>query len=154
SELNALELANRFYESGYFQYAEPDIMVEDILHSPNDPQYVEQWGLNNTGLYGGTVGLDINAENAWNITKGSREVIVAVLDHGFEMNHPDLQANTFGTGFNTGTGTSPAQVLGSHGTACAGIVAASQDNNVGVSGVAPNARLMSLSNGLVLTPTV
>lgn len=154
SALNALENANHFYESGFFEFAEPDRMVENMLHAPNDPQYANQWGLNNTGLYTGTAGVDINAENAWNITKGSREVVVAVLDHGFEMNHPDLQGNTFGTGFNTGTGTSPAQVLGSHGTACAGIIAASQDNNVGVSGVAPNARLMSVSNPLVLSPTV
>lgn len=152
STKNALQLANAFYESGLFTYAEPDLMTENDAASPNDPFYASQWGLNNTGLYGGTAGIDINAEAAWELTKGSRDVIVAVLDHGFEMNHPDLAGNTFGTGFDSESGTTPAQVLGDHGTACAGIVAAIQDNNIGVTGVAPNARLMSVSNSLLGTP--
>jgi subtilisin family serine protease len=153
SPYNALETANRFYESGSFTYAEPDLMIENEVNGANDPNYVNQWGLNNTGQYGGTFGTDVNALGAWDITKGSRDVIVAVLDHGFEMNHPDLQGNTFGSGFNTETGTSPAAVLGNHGTACAGIIGAVQDNNTGVSGIAPNAYLMSVSNNLLLSPT-
>ncbi|ELR73791.1 hypothetical protein C900_01401 [Fulvivirga imtechensis AK7] len=152
AKLNALEQANRFYESGLFEHAEPDFMEDDLVHVPNDPFYVDQWGLTNTGHYGGIAGMDIRALGAWDITKGSRDVVVAVLDHGFEMNHPDLQGNTFGTGFDTESGTSPALLLGSHGTACAGIIAATGDNNTGVTGVAPNARLMSVSNSLVGTP--
>ncbi|UII19089.1 S8 family serine peptidase [Fulvivirga ligni] len=152
-KLNALEIANKLYESGAFAHAEPDFLLENMTQSSNDPLLADQWGLKNTGQYGGS-GIDIKAFDAWDITKGSREVQVAVLDHGFEMNHPDLSGNTFGTGFDTGTGTSPAQVLGSHGTACAGIIAASQDNHRGVSGVAPNAQLISISNSLYLTPTV
>jgi serine protease len=152
STKNALEMANAFYESGLFTHAEPDLMTENDAASPNDPFYASQWGLNNTGLYGGTVGTDINAEAAWELTKGSRDVIVAVVDHGFEMNHPDLAGNTFGTGFDTESGTTPAQVLGDHGTACAGIIAAIQDNNIGVTGVAPNARIMSVSNSLTSSP--
>ncbi|MBC7923336.1 MAG: S8 family serine peptidase, partial [Ferruginibacter sp.] len=152
SPSNALENANRFYESGLFTHAEPDLMTDDAIHAANDPEYVNQWGLANTGQYGGTVGTDVRAEDAWQITKGSREVVVAVLDHGFEMNHPDLQGNTFGTGFDSESGTSPALVLGSHGTACAGIIGAIQDNHTGVSGVAPNVRLMSVSNSLAGSP--
>lgn len=151
SPYNALETANRFYESGMFEHAEPDLMIDDVAHVPNDPLFADQWGLTNTGQYGGA-GIDIRAEGAWDITKGSRDVVVAVLDHGFEMNHPELQGNTFGTGFDTESGTSPALVLGSHGTACAGIIGARDDNNTGVSGVAPNVRLMSVSNSLAGSP--
>lgn len=153
AKLNALELANKLYETGMYEHAEPSLLLEGIAQVPNDPLYNDQWGLNNTGQYGGTVGIDINAINTWNTTKGSGDVVVAVLDHGFEMNHPDLQGNTFGTGFNTGTGTSPAQVLGPHGTACAGIISAGQDNNRGVSGIAPNSKIMSISNSLLSGPT-
>jgi len=149
---HALAMANRFYESGRFAAAEADLMSDEDAFAANDPFYASQWGLNNTGLYGGTVGLDVNAEAAWTITKGSRDVIVAVLDQGIEMNHPDLAGNIFGTGYDTESGTSPAQVLGSHGTACAGIIGAIQDNNIGVSGIAPAVRLMSVSNSLAGTP--
>ena len=153
TKLNALELANLFYETGQFIYAEPDLMVDDeSFYAPNDPLYNTQWGLENTGQNGGTPGIDINAEDAWDISKGSRDVVVAVLDHGFEMNHPDLDDNVFGTGFDSESGTTPAQVLGPHGTACAGIVAAVGDNNTGISGVAPSAQLMSISNSLAGTP--
>ncbi len=151
---NALDNANFFFESRNFEVAEPDLMADYFEQSPNDPLYSDQWGMQNTGQYGGTVGIDVRAEEAWDITTGSRDVVVAVLDHGFEMNHPDLAGNTFGTGFDTGSGTSPSQVLGSHGTACAGIVSATQDNNTGVSGIAPNAQLMSISNALFLSPTI
>jgi len=154
SKLNALEIANKLYESGNFQHVEPDLMFEDLTNDPNDPLFIDQWGLENTSQYGGTAGVDINALDAWERTKGSRDVVVAVLDHGFEMNHPDLAGNTFGTGFDTGSNSTPAQVLGSHGTACAGIIGAVQDNNQGVSGVAPNAQLMSISNALVTSPTI
>jgi serine protease len=152
SAYNALESANRFYESGLFAHAEPDLLIDDQPHAPNDPLFTDQWGLLNTSQYGGTAGIDINATQAWEVTKGSREVIVAVLDHGFEMNHPDLQGNTFGNGFDSESGTSPALVLGPHGTACAGIIGAIQDNNRGVSGIAPNVRLMSVSNSLAGSP--
>lgn len=93
TERNAMEMANLFYESGLFEYAEPDLMVDDILHSPpNDTYFSDQWGLNNTGQFGGTMGIDIKALDAWNISTGTG-VTVAVLDQGIELNHPDLQAN-------------------------------------------------------------
>ncbi|MEM9687246.1 MAG: S8 family serine peptidase, partial [Bacteroidota bacterium] len=169
SYYNALEAANFFYESGRFAAAEPDLMVDALLNTvattasksdealylvPNDPLYGNQWGLNNTGQNGGTAGIDVNAEAAWDITTGNSGVVVAVLDHGFEMNHPDLAANTFGTGFDTVNGIVPSVVRGSHGTACAGIVGAVQNNSLGVSGVAPNTSLMSVSSSLLLTPNI
>lgn len=151
SSLDALHAANAMYETGLFEACEPDLMTDDEVDCVNDALFNNQWALQNTGQNGGTVGLDIHACNAWNTTKGRSDIIVAVLDHGFEMNHPDLQANVFGTGFDTESGTSPALVLGSHGTACAGIVGAVDSNSIGVSGVAPNTRLMSISNSLAGT---
>ncbi|WP_305038975.1 S8 family serine peptidase [Fulvivirga maritima] len=152
SRFNALEIANKIYETGQFEHAEPDFLIDAEINSANDPLLPDQWGLDNTSQYGGIAGVDVKAFEAWDITKGSGEVIVAVLDHGFEMNHPDLQHNTVGTGFDTESGTSPALVLGAHGTACAGIVGAMQDNNEGISGVAPNVGLMSISNSLLGSP--
>ena len=51
------------------------------------------WGLNNTGQTGGTPGADIDAERAWNVSTGSSDVMVAVIDTGVDYTHPDLAAN-------------------------------------------------------------
>ena len=54
--------------------------------------------------------------------------------------------------FDTETGSSPSIVRGNHGVACAGIIGASGNNAIGIRGVAPNARLMSISNSLEAAP--
>jgi subtilisin family serine protease len=149
---NSLEYANQFQESGLFISAEPEFVYHD-LQTSNDPLFNSQWGLKNTGQYGSQyAGLDIKAEQTWNITKGNN-VKVAIYDHGFEMNHPDLSANVFGNGYDATTGTSPSQVRGSHGTACAGIIGAVQNNNLGVSGVAPESDIISISINLLFSDT-
>jgi subtilisin family serine protease len=145
TKLNALEAANLFYETGAFENTEPAFILHDLLSS-SDTYFNDQWGLKNTGQYGSAYsGIDIKAEQAWTITTGSSAVKTFVLDEGFEMNHPDLQANVWGTGFNAVTGTSPSQVYGPHGTACAGIIGAVQNNSLGISGVAPNSKITSVS---------
>ena len=147
---NALKMANLFYESGLFVASEPDLMVDILTGCVDDPHFNNQWGLENTGQNGGTVGADINACQAWQTTTGSNNIVVAVLDDGIELDHPDMP-NIHPASFDTESGTSPSQVLGNHGTACAGIIGASSDNNLGVAGIAPNCPLMSISNDLFLS---
>ncbi len=149
---NAIEAANIFHESKLFESSEPEFLYHDITAS-NDPYFTNQWGLKNTGQHSGTSGIDINAEQAWAVTTGSSNIRVAVFDHGFEMNHPDLQNNVIGTGYDAKTNTSPAWVRGSHGTACAGIVGAQQNNSIGISGAAPSVGLMSISISLLFSDT-
>lgn len=152
NSLNALEYANQFHESGIFESAEPEFTYHD-LQASTDPFFSDQWGLKNTGQYGSAYeGIDIKAEQAWTISKGNN-IKVAVFDSGFEMNHPDLVQNVFGNGFNVMTGTSPSQVTGEHGTACAGIIGAVQNNDIGISGVAPESKLISISMALETTTT-
>jgi subtilisin family serine protease len=151
---NALEVANKFYESERFSVSEPDFLVDFRLQCCGDQHFKRQWGCKNTGQSGGTVGADIRACDAWTHTTGNPDVIVAVLDQGIELNHPDLP-NISAQSFDTTTGISPSQVRGEHGTACAGIIGAAQNNSaLGVAGVAPGATLMSISNSLVLAPNV
>ena len=147
---NALAMANLFYETGEFAASEPDLMVDDRPECTNDPYIDSQWALKNTGQGNGISGNDIRACNAWISTKGSANVIVAILDHGIELNHPDMP-NISPNSFDTESGTSPSRVLGSHGVACAGIVGAAH-NNEGVAGIAPSTTLMSISNSLVGNP--
>ena len=71
---------------------------------PNDHVlWHQQWGLHNTGQTGGTADKDIDAPEAWNITTGSSEIVVAVLDTGIDYTHPDLAANIW---------TNPGEIAG------------------------------------------
>ncbi len=140
---------------------------------PNDALFDQQWGLNNTGqaLQGvsnfpgipGTTGADIGAAQAWDITTGSRAIVVGVVDTGFDYNHPDLMANVWSApadftvtingqaitclagshGFNAITRTCDPMDDAGHGTHVSGIIGASGNNGAGVSGVSRVASLMS-----------
>ena len=151
---DGLAMANLFYETGLFDYAEPDKIVYGSLHTspPNDPLYSSQWAHNNTGSGqngnpGGVAGADLSVLQAWDITMGSPSIKVGVIDEGVDLTHPDLQANLL-QGFNGATMTSnpgdgaPTYAGGAHGTNCAGIIAAIANNNIGVAGVAPNCKII------------
>ena len=146
-----------------------------------DPYYTDQWGLNNSGQLvhdvnggaaAGKAGADISAELAWEITRGERHVVVAVLDTGIEggatSSHRDLAGNLWhnpdsreaspngidddnngciddviGCDFSDINNITGNPVdLDGHGTMVAGVVAAVADNNLGVSGVSPGVSLM------------
>lgn len=140
---NALQAANLFYESGLFAAAEPDFIGSVKMDCVNDTYASSQWGLNNTGQDGGSAGVDIRYCQAREITQGSSDIIVAIVDQGFEHNHPDL-SNVCPLSYDACLETSPSHVYGAHGTACAGIVGATSNNNLGVAGIAPVSPLMDI----------
>jgi len=82
------------------EYAGPNYIIH-ALTIPNDTYFSpNQWALNNTGEYaGGTPDADIDAPEAWDITTGSSNIIIAVTDTGIDYNHPDLHGNIW---YNTG----------------------------------------------------
>ena len=139
SDINAMQMSNLFYETGLFEFSEPNFVILNAFNSI-DPLYPQQYYLNS-----GTVGIDIYAVPAWNISTGSN-VRVALVDMGVDLTHPDLQEHLL-PGFDaSGTGLSGAPVWSSdnHGTACAGIIGAIQNNGIGISGVAPNCRIIPI----------
>ncbi len=73
-------------------YLEPDFAINHSL-VPNDPSFSQLWGLSNTGQSGGVADADIDAPEAWNVTTGSRSVVIGVIDSGVDVTHPDLAAN-------------------------------------------------------------
>src|SRR5947208_6887525 len=75
-------------------YAEPNWIVHTQA-TPDDPRFGELWALHNTGQNGGTPHADIDAPEAWDLTTGSSDVVVAVIDTGIDYTHPDLAANMF-----------------------------------------------------------
>lgn len=70
-------------------YIEPDYRQRAQL-TPSDPYYGEQWNLQTTA----TNNYGINLPDAWNLTTGSSSVVIAVLDTGIRLDHPDLAGRT------------------------------------------------------------
>jgi subtilisin family serine protease len=140
-------------------YVEPNYIVHALL-TPNDPSYSQTWGLKNTGQViggvAGTAGADIKAEAAWDVTTGSRSIVIAVIDTGIQYTHPDLAANMWtnpggiggcaaGTfGYNAVANTCNPMDDHYHGTHCAGTIGGVGNNATGVPGVNWVASLMAL----------
>jgi subtilisin family serine protease len=115
--------------------AEPVARLQ-LYDTPNDTRFAEQWSLQNTGQTNGLVGADIKAVPAWDIQRGSKQVIVAINDGGVLSTHADLQANMWSEkNFNFVT-NSPTLTPDDHGTHVAGLLGAVRNNAKGIAGVA------------------
>lgn len=143
---NALELANIFYESQLFSATEPEFLNSIHKTCVNDTYFNQQWNLLNTGQYDDSyTGVDINLCGVRTITTGNSSIIIAVVDGGIKLTHPDL--NVYPISYDAQTSTSPSIIYDNHGTSCAGVIGALGNNSFGVCGIAPDCPLMSISWG-------
>jgi serine protease len=143
-------------------YAEPNYIVSASV-MPDDSSFADLWGMHNTGQTGGVADADIDAPEAWDISTGSHDVIIGVIDTGVDHTHPDLMANIW---------TNPAEIAGDgvdndgngyiddihginaitnvgdpmddqgHGTHVSGTIGASGNNGLGVVGVNHNVSII------------
>lgn len=164
-------------------YAEPNLLRYPMETVPNDPSFTEQWGLQNTGqshgisnsttqTAAGTPDADMDVTEAWDVTQGDEDTVIAILDSGVDTSHPDLAANLWTNeaelngiagvddddngyvddvnGFDFAEGDAGVFEPNSsyfgfdHGTHVAGTAAAVADNATGVAGVCPNCKIMVL----------
>jgi subtilisin family serine protease len=132
----------------YVEYAEPDYVAYAFV-TPNDNFFNYQYALYNSGQYIGPPGspqgqssADIKATLAWEITKGTEETLIAVVDSGIDLYHPDLQNKLESSGRDFVNGDFEALDDEGHGTFVAGIIAADTNNNEGIAGVAWNCKLL------------
>jgi subtilisin family serine protease len=174
--LTVADVVRRYEANPLVEYAEPNF-YRYPTQFPDDAEYPNLWGLNNDGLTPhlisdpppdtstGTLDADMDVAEAWETEKGDPNVIVAVLDSGLDISHPDLSGNLLVNaaeatgdpgvdddsngciddvhGCDTTTvpafGTSllgPSTAVGyEHGTHVAGTIAAVTNNTIGVSGV-------------------
>jgi len=113
---------------------------------PNDEYWSMQWHLHNTGQLGGTPNADINAPEAWEITTGDPNIIIAIVDTGVDLNHPDL-INNLVPGYDfydDDNEPNDTDDVWAHGTMCAGLAGAEGNNYIGVMGVAWNCKIMPI----------
>jgi glycosyl hydrolase family 113/subtilase family protein/beta-agarase/YXIM esterase-like protein/Big-like domain-containing protein/PKD domain-containing protein len=148
-------------------WAEPNFFIEvQKNYAPNDPSYSSQWHLNNTGQSGAAPDADVDAAEAWDVTTGDSQIVVAILDDGVQTDHPDLTmwqnpgevagnaTDDDGNGWvddivgwnflADNNDPNPADAEDNHGTSVAGVAAAAGDNAAGVAGVAFDSPIMAL----------
>jgi len=145
---NPIKIANQLQGLSEILASEPNIIIrQESYYKPRDPLYFQQWYLNHNGGNQLAHGSHISVEKAWDITRGVRSVVVAIVDDSFDLNHPDFM----------GSGKIiapldlkdkdflplPSQEQPSHGTACAGIAIA-EENGTGIAGVAPGCAFMPI----------
>lgn len=111
------------------EFAEPNFRVQSF-EVPNDPRFGNQWSLGK-----------IRCVQGWELSMGSSDVVIAVLDTGVDPDHPDL-VNKLVPGFNILNNNNNTSDPNGHGTHVAGIAAAATDNGIGIAGVGYHSRIM------------
>ena len=153
-------ICQAYYESGLCRYAEPNFVTKPLpLAVPNDTYFGDQWNFVNSGQAGGVLDADIDADSAWEITTGSANVVLGIIDFGQETDHEDLLGIQYCAPYDpAGTWSWPdpdtdpfyPQYIPDtlpecvHGTMMAGITSARFNNELGHSGLAPECKLMPI----------
>ena len=168
------DIIDKYHNDPSVEYAEPNYRWQ--AHGvPNDPYFNVQWALHNTGqsypIPGNTVesGLwdaDIDCVEAWDITLGDPNMIIAVIDTGVDYTHQDLQGNLWINiaeqngvsgqdddgngyiddiyGYDFASDDADPMDDNGHGTHCAGIIAARGNNGMDITGICQEAKIMSM----------
>jgi hypothetical protein len=123
-------VVNKFRKLPEVIYAHPDYMALECADPVNDDEYGNQWYLNDANHH------DVNAPEAWEITQGDPNVIIALIEKGVEKFHIDLETKSYAGEYDS---NNPNM---SHGTRVAGVAAGHTNNNEGIASLAYNCRFM------------
>lgn len=146
---NPIKVSNDLVRKKEIQYAEPELINRfKPFYVPADPLFSRQWHLQSWEDVELAADADVSAPEAWDHAKGARDVVVAVIDDGFDLSHPDLNGAgkiMFAKDYVDGDNNPfPTRAEGDyHGTPCAG-VAIGEENGEGIVGAAPGSAFMPL----------
>lgn len=148
NDLDTVDTTNALIERPEVAWCEPNVVVkQQAYYTPSESLYDEQWHLFHNGGINLEDGAHVDAEKAWDITRGNRSIIVAVADDGFDLAHPDLSGQNKIVGaydfFSQDFDPIPDDPQENHGTSVAG-VAVGEENGAGVLGIAPGCSLMPI----------
>ncbi|MDQ3646686.1 MAG: S8 family serine peptidase, partial [Actinomycetota bacterium] len=170
----------RIEASGHVVRAVPNYYLERAETFPTDPGFISQWGLHNTAqahpvadpppsTWSGAADADVDAPLAWDSSVGDPGTVIAVVDSGIDIAHPDLSANIWVNpgetaangldddsngfvddvrGWDFENNDNSLEDLEGHGTQIAGVVGAPANNGVGISGLCPGCTIMAVKSGL------
>lgn len=152
---NPIKVAALLQDISMVKLAEPDLdtLVDEYLAPPSDELYNHQWHLANSGKvpdvnYLLKRGADAKVYDAWNRlgNEGASNIIIAVIDNGFDTSHPDLRTKVYRPYdlWNQSSELLQGDARFSHGTPCASVALAAS-NGRGMVGAAPNAMFMPVS---------
>jgi len=162
------EFIESYLETGLFEYVEPNFVGygHGFPITPNDSNFNNQWSHHNDGTFSlsnSTIDADIDTDFAWDITQGSSTLIVAVLDSGLKLDHPEFSGRIWvnSTEVQNGNDTDSNNYIDDingwdfanddnnptddhgHGTNVTGIALASGNNNIGYAGMNWNSKIMT-----------
>jgi len=147
-DVEVMEMVSLMNQDPDIEYAEPNYIFHMAV-TPNDTLFRYQYALYNEGqdigVPGSPQGLpraDIRATEAWEETKGEEEIIIAVIDTGVDMFHPDLFGKILHGGRDFVNEDFDATDDVYHGTLVAGVAAADTNNYEGMAGVAWNCKIL------------
>ena len=142
AKMNPFKVANTLAELQAVEYAEPNLVNRyQSFYEPKDTYFKRQWHLKAKHGPQLVEDADISATEAWEITRGSRDVVIAVIDDGFDLSHPDFSGYgkiVYAKDYVDGDSNPYPEKSENdyHGTPCAG-VALAEENGEGVVGIAP-----------------
>ncbi len=145
---NPVKLSNDLMSDKLVDWAEPNL-INRFMQSftPTDELYSKQWHLKSRDGIEVVAGADVSAPEAWDLTRGSRDVVVAVIDDGFDLSHPDLGGHgkiVHPKDFIDGDiRPFPASNDDYHGAPCAGVAIANL-NAKGIVGIAPDCAFLPI----------
>jgi uncharacterized repeat protein (TIGR02543 family) len=119
---------------------DPEYEATNII--TNDQYFTDQYALTFTGI-----------SEAWSITEGSPDVVVAVIDTGVDIYHPELVSSIASTGYNSYFGQEGLEYViddRGHGTQVTGIIAADKNNGIGIAGAAPEVTILPIKANIIL----
>ncbi len=168
SDRQIKELIELYKLTGLFEYVEPNFVgnYQGVQTIPNDDRFNTQWPHHNDGTFSlsnSTIDADIDTDLAWDITQGDPNLVVAILDSGIKLDHPEfsgrvwLNSNENQNGTDTDSNNYIDDINGwdfvnndndptddfGHGTHVTGIALASGNNDIGFAGVNWNSKIMA-----------
>ncbi len=138
NNMSSIELAEKYREKKmYYRFENipffnPLCNLDGKSIRPDDALYAQQWGLE-----------QIKAPYAWKLIQGDENIVVAVIDQGVQLDHPDL--NLHPQSLNASLDTPDGSPVGNHGTPCAGIIGAISNNSDGVAGLSGGSQIMAIA---------